>query len=635
MDRGLKASAIGICLVTGCFSPPEFQAADVAQETLADGSTTDADGSTTADVVDGQCSQCPEGQGCKADGSCDNLGRFCAYTGSCPAGAGIGLDACLAQQCDGDPCLMAIAGLPLCSRACTIEKDDNGDGLEDADSPSTQCANAGAGPAGDATFHCVEVGPLTSTGAICLPGSAFKVCSRDSDCPPDEVCKITSLAEGGRCAARPQSGQWGTAVDVGGMCDDRADGLKRFCASGRCDATMCRTPCQSNTDCLAPGETATCGANGTCEGWLGSTCTSDDDCTRMWCDPATNFNGVVECAPRNCDYQDASCPDGTYCFTNALVGPEPSDLLSVCLPELEGGAASGATCDAAELCETVFWCLDWGPAGSRCSPPCLSNADCGQGQSCAVLSQDASTVVSDVPVAALCVPVDSASSPACQTRFDCPSGECFVYATPNIDPSTGLPHADGGVTSAGVCGALVGAPNKSACTNNAECASGICGQGNCLPACTSQADCAGLSYAAYCAGQRYFPEGIAADLNVFVSGCFAAPTGATLTDCSSDYTCANGEACIPALIDRGPEFAASADFLCMPTTGALDVGEGCTSTNDCDSTLCIQDPSGPYCSGLCQSDGDCMNGTTCNFIDLSNKQGAFSSNGAPVSICLK
>ena len=133
----------------------------------------------------------------------------------------------------------------VCSRPCEIYKDtvnnasgaQGPDGVEDTDTPISDCASAFPGPGGD-TYTCVNFGQAGGqTLAYCLPGTSFAECDSDADCPADEGCQLTTV--GGsineRCFSRMESGEWGEVVQMSEDCNGNPfEGDVTLCETGLC-----------------------------------------------------------------------------------------------------------------------------------------------------------------------------------------------------------------------------------------------------------------------------------------------------------------------------------------------------------------------------------------------------------------
>jgi hypothetical protein len=258
------------------------------------GSCSDGDcceGGCVDDVCTKPCPPaCPDELVCRLPADASDATAFClppaahgSYCGPGPhcedvfgAGSPAAPNATSAQcahaQCASGFCSQVAApellpSYPVCTRDCRMVEDefDNRTGAPDPDGiedppyllfsdcrnppGSTRWAN---GPA-SLPFMCVGLAPPgTTVEGVCLPGTTFRSCERDADCPDEEGCFPTTI--GGtlnrRCLARIQAGPWGGGAAPGAPCNDNdATQPLVFCASGICRTSGCASFCVADADC--------------------------------------------------------------------------------------------------------------------------------------------------------------------------------------------------------------------------------------------------------------------------------------------------------------------------------------------------------------------------------------------------
>lgn len=277
---------------------------------------------------------------------------------------------------------------------------------------------------GDQAFYCLD-GCLIDNG--------------NADCREDY-----------RCDERPEifnlSGEVGVCVP---KCTEDAD-----CSAGqRCEV--------ASGDCIARGEVATGGA-----------CTGNAQCNGGLCITSESFRGGY-CSAR-CGSQLAGCEPGSYCAT--LV--DQALCLDGCRTDRDCRADEGYKCREIATIEQSD-----GSAQSRgvCVPRCQSNAECADGQHCALETGD-------------CEEGAGAPNPVggfCAANGDCESGQCLRGER--------YPHGlcvagCGGCPEGTVCGGTPeGERCLSACEADLDCRPGyICGaEGGCTARCQSDSDCSG------------------------------------------------------------------------------------------------------------------------------------------------
>ncbi len=625
------------------------------------------------DGCGGQCGFCTPGNTCTPTGQCDAVqagepfGSGCTIPAECAPleptdfsnqQAVITFLDCLDKQCQGGSC-NAFFGMPLCTRTCVLgaesDKVNNTtgeavpDGVEDSNSPAPLCAGAAEGPYGT-SFKCVR---LTNPNlgqqdySMCLPGTDFKACTADAECPTGEACQIQSVmgATGTYCMTKVKDGK-----PVGELCESNPHNPSMFynkeeahCESGLCfiNAIGCSAMCQSDADCgpwncrkdMQLGETlfldvcfpdtcvldADCGEGTFCRTFVGGgTCGEDGKCTEK-----TELACESEA---DCTYWEHLCltaPADTVGVGEAC-DPDPSDNIP------------------GNTCENPIWCIS-----GQCSTHCGSDAECAADkQMCGTfeipidLDQDDDYTIADAYLAlGICQPVPPGST-ECTKDADCEAGkgcrsielpkagggyEVKSYCAPGAsDAATGV-HGD-------ICGG----------TSGVECINGNCLQlfqnpatgeplGVCLATCTAAADC---PQDAMIAGQQQ-SKAICRSLlmgwngtadprdNLYLSVCLPDSMESSHTACGSEVKgvatpslCTEEkEICLGLAIAGNPDDESKIEFLCLdvsdPQTGAMPdkaVGQACDpSAGDCSTGLCLGDPGKAVCSTYCNpaEEGGC------------------------------
>ncbi len=398
-------------------------------------------------------------------------------------------------------------------------------------------------------------------------------CCDEADCGSlGDACNEGVCNEpGGSCSTEPLPDR--TAVEQGvSVCLNGAVCTLATCGCGfalddtcgetiRCCGCDDETGCVSNMDCCS----GVC-VNGRCQasqGGPGVPCDEPDDCLSDRCINDSCCEPRLACEPDECgqvgDGCDGTldCPlscNGTPCTgdTNCLSG-------SCNQAQCQDPAPPGNTCDSNPDCEDPAVC-----EGGTCRTP--DGNPCGEDASC--------------------------------SSGSCNQGNCQLPVPPG-QPCDSAPDCAAPATS---CDTTCRAPEGTPCTDNAECVSSVCHEGNCItPAppgapCDAQVECeSGLCEAGTC----------------------RSPTG---QPCSTDDQCQELDHC--------------ADGICTPD---IEIGQTCTRPGVCRSSPpafcecdvivgiclgpdCVPPPSVCSSPGVCKSPGlgpctaseDCAEGLTCD-----------------------
>jgi len=576
---------------------------------------------------------------------------------------------CLNDQCETGRCLA-----PYCSNPCQIQKDDvnnatgeNGpDGIEDEDAVSDCVGAATGGPAGE-KFKCVDLlAPnQQQTVQLCIPGTTFKACQADSDCPADETCSLQYIkgVYTQRCstALKNLGADKKTYTEPGaGMsqaCNDNpitGDAVS-YCKNDLCFrfGIGCANFCKTDEDCVAHKDAC---SGGKCKD-TGATCTKAADCSPWSCQDRqlTESDSFKICFPKTC-YLNKECNDSDYfcrTFYNGVSSPDgdkdPKDPTgktivmpgwdSLCLMKPAGGVKLGEKCDPypsdtvpGPTCENPIWCMD-----GSCSSHCKADSDCAAGQKCGTVEipLDLSDPADDIDDVFLpldvCYPLPSATT-QCDSIKDCKDTEsCRMY---EHHAATSGYELTGMCITAGADAVKIGeecgqAANATLCDSgfclNSQDSAGKPQKGYCTENCQTQSDCPasfaymGQVYKTTCRSLLYGWNGTKAiEDNLYVPLCLPTDGASSLDDCETNLTCATqGEACIPLIIAGNPDQKGKVEFRCM-TVAAPDqppptkqLGNACDPSGNtpevCVSALCANDvkPNTGYCSALCAKDDDC------------------------------
>ncbi len=667
-------------------------------------STTNPCGTRECGIFAGvDCGTCNEGLTCTTAGRCEvpgqPMGAFCGATATCnsslPEGTGPNQwPGCMDARCESRTCLGSVQGafiLPeVCSRICQIYQDNDNDGINDENAPQDDCnpPDIVDGPTGNA-FRCVNFAePGAANFAVCVPGTDFGTCDSDADCPSGEVCAITNAIGGGlnvgqRCVTGFQEGKEGSPnlVGMSESCNDNPnDGPIAYCESGLCFGIGCVPLCEADSDCDTTQVYEGTGCEGGKCGGDGKDCTTDLDCSGWFCDEPRDIFGSAQfpefklCWPKGCDVQ-ADCGEGFYCrfFWNGEVGTA-AGLDNICLAENPEGVELGEACDSnpddnipGATCKAEDLCI-----GGYCSAMCLSDADCDttKGQLCGILELpiDTDEPPDDIYEATLpfgvCQTFPGASG-SCYSNDDCSAGNiCEIYAIANPDESA---RDDGPYLMRGTCvpfdaETFPGTTGDygTLCQSGAECKSGFClgasatSAGVCSQVCEASTDCPAVTldgepFQGLCNSYLYGWGGDIDDPRVNYNINLCVPTADPMTDCSTDFTCAAGEACFPNVISWDPAKASEVEFFCADITmddapaPTKNLGESCNPSADdveCLTGICFPVDGSEtvgYCTALCDVEdiGACGNGTSCFEVTRAARRGQYAGNAATYGLCLQ
>ena len=607
------------------------------------------------DNCGGEC-----GTGCTGAETCNTALRKCEASVEPPKGFGepcgitdtckpdtASWPACLNAQCASGSCLNAT----VCTQECNIAKDQVdhtgtkvSDGIEDGDAAGSECANPADGAYGT-TWRCVQLRDPAQGNPLlqCLPGTTFKPCESDSECPSGESCQVQVVngQPGTRCTTHHKAG-----VDIGNTCNGNPeDGEVQYCKSDLCFGIGCVAICGGATDCL----TDTC-QGGTCVKGGGS-CAGDVDCSAFECEVGVEIYGSQYpeytfdvCLGKGCE-SNLDCPGDFACnlFGNGESGAAFA-LDNSCGAVAAGASKLGGECDtdpddAVDGPECAGLCLNSGVCSSLCKTDdhCAGGANMICNANTETLDtepEEADGIDDAVAIYGLCVPVEG-SKTNCFTNSDCTGGEvCEFYNLFTAD----------GVDGVGYCvkPAAEGAGEGEACggATAVQCKSGFClnafqdAQGNtsgyCTNLCSSTSDCpqgilkseqVAEGYNSVCRALLYSagPSIDDASDNIYVPLCDLVNGTDSLEDCSGDYACGEAtEACLQFVQAFGAAGPVTKEFHCAESTGTAKFNASCNLTGEdppanelCEDIYCAPDAKedSGYCTKLCDTDEDCAGGS--------------------------
>lgn len=317
-----------------------------------------------------------------------------------------------------------------------------------------------------------------------------------------------------------------------------------------------------------------------------------------------------------------SGPNGAW--TERYLGNDPVQKITI-------GADGNVQCEISTDCPDGFFCN----AGGICEEgtgSCVTNEDCGAGQTCVHdtcvpigeicdLGDDADCGPDKECVNEICVgeggPCETTAD--CDPGYTCDNGTCIENGG-YCDALTPCPSGqicedgeckidDGGACvddddckDTSECENGICQPEDLACTSDADCAPDICVDGVCQPtSCTTNEDCNG-DY-------------------LCVGGECTSPSCTSISDCPSGYACVDGNCIVPD--DAEPcstnEDCTEPGETCINGLCIEEPGEGgyCDDEEDCTGDLsCIDNTCQPKADDgeSCDSDADCQSGSCVNNI---------------------
>ncbi len=546
---------------------------------------------------------------CAVDGTACNDGDACTADDRCAGGtcAGVPLACDDKLLCTVDLCTNGQCGSELITGYCLIAGNCYPSGTANPLNPCQRCDPAVSSAAwSSATGPCVAPGACGNAVGTCEQGQC--VVPGGAVCPEDGNPCTTASCVGGTCSQVPTPG----------LCDDgNPCTTGDTCTSGVCVGTPTVTcpddgnPC---TDAVCTGGGCTTVPKvGPCDD--GNPCTTGDACS-----------GVGTCTPgvgkKDADSDgdaDVAC-GGTDC--NDAVKAIGATQAETCANGVDDDC-DGATDAADDAC------------GSKLGKACSYHADCHPEGVCATRAGTGATVC----------------SARCGKQADCAAGEMC----------TRLP----GGAHVGFCepSPLAGKAAGAACAVGADCAGGLCFEGQCRTTCFDEAgcstseDCAWFytaqgTFVTFClnpatyglkaVGQACTTDNINYGGDACASG-LCDLTGATASTwkctsvCGSEKDCSASQEC--HLMAYAPETATDATpyhpqftevvhdgvagCYTSQSTGILGDGLPCNADQywQCKSNKCMaidpDQPSQSFCTTFCNTDADCVAGMKCKIVPLT------------------
>jgi Cys-rich repeat protein len=404
--------------------------------------------------------------------------------------------------------------------------------------------------------------------------------------------------------------------DSGQRCVDSFEcPVGELCVNGACtsDIELCDP---EDTACLEGCVTdADCGRGERCNGLTGE-CMEDEGPA---CDPACEEGETCDEGSGRC-IVDAECEDDGDCAGDATCeGGECVEASPEC--EADGDCAAGEVCEAG-ACEEAP------------EDRCASDAECGLGERCNLLSGDCEAIQMNgsCDTSNDCVggQVCNRNTMLCETPGerclgpqDCGAGEVCNTSTGACEPAPEGCTSDAQCATGEVCNTTTGVCEgvQSECASNADCAfgeecrSGQCrvtsgggggecifsfecpvGQycdffsGSCAPGCGSFLDC---GFFEDCVNNQCVPEGTcSSDFDCgFDEVCLGGQC--TYAECFDDSDCPGREVCDPA----------TASCVAGPPECTTDAT--CGAGRICQGGACVTAPE-------CAVDADCEEGEVCS-----------------------
>jgi hypothetical protein len=537
--------------------------------------------------------ECDDLNECTVDDHCVN--GVCVGTGSleCDDGNICTKDFCLpdggcahqdvAGPCsDGDACtLNDFCQDGACVSGPPVSCDDKNVCTTDTCDPATGCTHGNSNEECSDGNACTE-GDQCSEGS-CVPGEAVdcdddNVCTVDW-CSPLDGCHHLAVAgacdDGNACTDNDQCAQGecvpgpATSCDDGNACtDDDCD------PADGCEHVPNEAPCDDGDACTV-GDLC---ADGAClPGGESLACDDDNICTNDGCVPAV---GCVHLP------NDESCDDGSVCTLGDVCKAGICTAGSTSLNCNDGEICTADSCDAELGCihEVVVPCCGNGfvePPEQCDDGNHLNDDDCTavcQHATCDDLLANGSE--SDVDCGGECEPC--ADGLLCLDDADCESGVCG-------DGTCQEPTCDDGVQNGDEtdvdCGGEVCAPcgDGLACLEHGDCVSGYCEDGVCQePACDDQVH-NGDETDLDCGGPECDP---------CADGLMCGEAG----DCQSGV-CADG-ICQEPTCDDEVLNGGETDVDCGGSCGECAIGQGCELDVDCAAGIfCVEALCTPFGSG--------------------------------------
>lgn len=563
------------------------------------------------------------------------LGEACGVSKDCPfPKLQVEVDAytaCLNTQCESGVCNGNLFSQGVCSVKGCVNKDEVNnvtgdkvpDGVEDPGT-SADCGGAVDGPAG-AKYRCVELQSAVNVQkgqsyTLCLPGTNFKPCKADSECPADESCGFGFVygTYGTYCQGRFKSPGGKPGAGASEACNNGSNPNAPvvICANNFCQG-QCLGFCKVDDDCIT--SKGACAA-GKCAG-SGASCKGDADCSSQHCAlDQTLYSNVTAtfglCKAKKCAL-DADCTDSNFFCNPTYNGvkdpngdPDPLDKTKVKLPAMEntclrkyvGGAKGGALCDPfpynsavlLKTCENATLCQ-----AGVCGNTCGKDADCPKDMRCGInnypevdptnkfYDREASTGV--------CTPAPGVTND-CLANSECKNNQicrAWKYSVdlPAENSKTVQVIGDGGMCINDDKALLAAGAQCGQDSGDATCKSNMCLRyltykdqagnqlniGNCLNLCNAQASCGkGIdidtgggkvqNFPAFCSSVWYTFNGLNDSRDrTLIPICRPVNPGDSFADCSATKTCKDPlEFCLASPIVTGPDKAPTKiEYLCV------------------------------------------------------------------------
>lgn len=396
---------------------------------------------------------------------------------------------------------------------------------------------------------------------VCQPAPA-KECESDEDCPEGDRC----VAERGTDEIEFTCGEPNPdGGSVGDSCSSDSECTHNLCVDGTC----------------APP----CGRREHCSGADGFRC----ETTSVDLDNGNSDSASICVPPRPCDVKD-ECRVDEVCY----VQRDRTDAAGICRDPNPGGGSLGENCQGDGQCAANL-CYD-----SRfrkiCSVPCEDENDCpASGFQCE------ETEIADgsggTRTEKICVPSPPKS---CDIQADCDEGRSCAIVV----------EADGSGLESVCIPDPGGVGTGNSCSDDEDCNSQLCLDGNCADPCLNRSQCANDQV---CSTKTIEKDGETGTFDV----CETLPE----EECTSDGTCSDNVRICSRLRTRNSEIKAFCRFSNSNASGQL--GDSCSSDSECRSGLCLSEigsdsPLIGQCSVACRQDSQCATGQVCTSLPFQN-----------------
>lgn len=491
--------------------------------------TTEACSTETCDAATGKCSKGDVGNG----SPCDD-GDICTVFEKCVDGA---CESELASVCECESDADCPTSADVCAGTRYCDKTAK---------PHVCATNPGSKISCDKTAD----GPCESTLCVPLSGACTKVAAADTtSCDDGDACSVGDGCKGGKCVSGTDQCPCTKDLDCAVKEDGNACNGSLICnkASGECvlnQASIITCPTVDDTDCR---QTVCATDTGKCELINladGKGCSDGDECTGGGgCKDGECAATVVLCKCKNNAECNAKFDDGNLC--NGVWYCDKNTAI----PECKLNPASKVHCPIKDNTDCLKSACD--PVSGACGMKPSAKGDvCDDGNACTEKDACAAGACGGDPIS--CDDQNACTADSCDNKNGC------VHEAKSCD--------DGNACTADLCDSKSGAckqdaaslndkpcdADKSGCTVNDACASGVCKAGT--PAACKVPDSA--CQVAVCVSQTS---------STFVCGVAQAKDGLS---CDDSKSCYYGAVCEGGQCGIGPKQKLNIETLKPAANGA-------------------------------------------------------------------